>query len=44
MEVFEETSKIIKKLKQRDCQEALNWCNTHKTKLQKMNVKQIIYF
>lgn len=35
LEVFEETSKIMSKLKQRDCQEALNWCNTHKTKLQK---------
>lgn len=33
LEVFEETSRILSKLKQRDCQEALNWCNTHKTKL-----------
>ena len=38
IEVFDETSKIMQKLKQRDCQEALNWCNTHKTKLQKSSV------
>ncbi|CDW78602.1 lissencephaly type-1-like motif-containing protein [Stylonychia lemnae] len=37
LEVFEETSKILAKLKQRDCQDALTWCNTHKTKLQKLN-------
>lgn len=29
------------KLKHRDCSEALEWCNTHKTKLQKSNVRFI---
>ena len=38
VEVFEETSKIMERLKNRDCREALEWCNTHKTKLQKSNV------
>ena len=42
MEVFEETSKILSKLKSRDCKEALDWCNTHKTKLQKSNVCYLI--
>ncbi len=38
IEVFEEASRILNKLKHRDCKEALDWCNTHKTKLQKSNV------
>jgi len=33
VEVFEEASKIMDKLKRRECKEALEWCNTHKTKL-----------
>lgn len=31
------------KLKHRDCSEALEWCNTHKTKLQKSNVSVITH-
>lgn len=38
VEVFEESSRILSRLRERDCREALEWCNTHKTKLQKTNV------
>ena len=38
IEVFEETSKIMDSLKHRECKEALEWCKTHQTKLQKTNV------
>ena len=41
VEVFEETSQILSKLKHRDCKDAIQWCNTHKTKLQKTNVRSI---
>ncbi len=37
-EVFEETSKIMDRLKNRECKDALEWCKTHQTKLQKTNV------
>lgn len=33
----------MESLKQRDCKEALEWCNTHKTKLQKTNVELLIF-
>lgn len=39
IEVFEETSKIMDSLKHRECKEALEWCKTHQTKLQKTNVQ-----
>jgi len=33
LDVFDETNKIYLRLKEKDCQEALSWCNIHKTKL-----------
>lgn len=37
IEVFKETNKILRRLQEYSCSEALNWCNTYKTKLQKSN-------
>ena len=36
MEVFEETQEIMKDLAEHRSESALNWCNTHKTKLSKL--------
>jgi macrophage erythroblast attacher len=37
LDVFIETNKIIQKLKEKKCDDALVWCNQHKTKLTKSN-------
>jgi len=44
LDIFVETNQIIEKIKGGSCAEALSWCNTHKTKLQKTNVSFRCHF